>query len=578
MIGASAQAATVPGTAVDGPSADVGTAVDVDLAADGTGAITWLKKEGGQDHVFVSLVSGGSFGAPQRVDTGLALPSRRPSVAAAGGGRVVVAFLNGNGPQYTLHAALKTAGAGFDLPTGIVLDPAVKGVDLEMNEAGIAYAVFGAVGGATDVRAARLEGSTWTQVGAPFPAAGGVLDAVPAKDAGPADGQREARVAVTSSGNAVVAWTEEGVAIGDYDTYARRIAGTTISNPAVLANEPSLEGFPSAKSADMADLDVEQSGDAWVVFRQTFDYGGGATKPRDLARKLIGDSFGGAQILDGLTSPPGEGAEFPRIDLSPGGRGLVAMPRQLSFETWGSSLSGTNWSTGFRVDGLTNSAPSFPVSAIGENGGLVAWRQRAALGEPTSLLGRYYADAPADETVLSNATFGTVDGGPEAASDASGNVVVVFTQLSGADRRVVAAVVDAPAEPGPDPDPDPDPGLGTFGSNTLVDLLVGRRLRAERKSFRLRIRNRNTFLVTGSATVRTVKAFASAKRKRLVAQRNLQLLPGKTTRVKFKLTRLGRRLLAREGSLRVKATLRLLDPAGKTRTVTKRFWLLAARP
>src|SRR3954454_21302329 len=91
-----AQAAILPGQTIDGPSADIKQFGDVDVAPDGTGAVAYIKAVGGVDHVFVSRVANGAFGAPERADTALANASSRPRVAASNGGKVVVVFLNNN--------------------------------------------------------------------------------------------------------------------------------------------------------------------------------------------------------------------------------------------------------------------------------------------------------------------------------------------------------------------------------------------------------------------------------------------------------------------------------------------------
>jgi hypothetical protein len=52
---AAAQAAIVPGAVVDGPSTDIVSFGDLDVAPDGTGALAYTKKVGADQHVFVSL-------------------------------------------------------------------------------------------------------------------------------------------------------------------------------------------------------------------------------------------------------------------------------------------------------------------------------------------------------------------------------------------------------------------------------------------------------------------------------------------------------------------------------------------
>ncbi len=71
LAAAPAHAAVLPGQTLDGPSAAIASAQDVSLAADGTGAVVWLKDVGGQDQVFVSRRAGGSFGPPVQATNSL---------------------------------------------------------------------------------------------------------------------------------------------------------------------------------------------------------------------------------------------------------------------------------------------------------------------------------------------------------------------------------------------------------------------------------------------------------------------------------------------------------------------------
>ena len=46
---AAANAAVLPAASVDGPSADIKTLGNVDIASDGTGGVVWIKAEGGKE-------------------------------------------------------------------------------------------------------------------------------------------------------------------------------------------------------------------------------------------------------------------------------------------------------------------------------------------------------------------------------------------------------------------------------------------------------------------------------------------------------------------------------------------------
>jgi hypothetical protein len=598
-LAAPAGAATVPGAIVDGPNTDIQSFGGLDVAADGTAALVYLKQEGGVDHVFASVFSAGTWSTPGRVDTGKTDPSAKPRVAVAADGKVLITFLNGAAADKPLYSVFKpnTAGA-FGAPVPIEGNPAVRGDDLDMNRDGIAYVTFPVGGGGNDVRAARFDGANWTQVGADFPGAGGVLDNDPTKDAGPADGQREARVVVSPGGNAFVTWSEDGANIGENDVWVRRLDGTTRGG-IVKASVDTLNGAASAKTSDMPDIDVDGNGIAWVVFREQFTYGG-SNKPRDLARAVApAPSLGDVQVLDGLPEPPPEGAEFPRIDVNPAGQGLVGMPRQLSFETWGSSLEAGTWSSGFRLDSGANTGASAPVAAIGDDGnGAIAWIHSPGGAEPRVVHVRYRAGGTfGAEQVLSRSELGTVDGQTlEAAADSAADVGVGFAQGTAGSKAIVAALLDHPPRPAgttPTTTTTPTPGAGTtpitpialvvrFGADLLVSPAL---LNSGRVSpsgvLSIRVRNGNAFPVAGRAQLDQVSGSrstsrTSAKVKR-VATRAFSVGASKTTTVRLRLRRAILRTLRRRGKARLRLTLTVTDPSAQVRTARKNITVRKAR-
>src|SRR3954467_8482289 len=120
-VPATASASILPGQVIEPASADVTSFGDVALAPDGTGAIVYVKKVTGVDHIWASRYVNGAWSAPEQLDTG-ANNARRPSVAASNGGRVIVTFLSGNGVgPYTLKYAIRpNAATAWNVPaTGI---------------------------------------------------------------------------------------------------------------------------------------------------------------------------------------------------------------------------------------------------------------------------------------------------------------------------------------------------------------------------------------------------------------------------------------------------------------------------
>src|SRR3954454_20157077 len=86
---ARAQANVFPGEVIDGPSADLVSVGDLDVARDGTGAVAYVRRDGGVEHIYASRLVHGGFGGPERVDAGLDTPGSQPAVAASDSGRVV---------------------------------------------------------------------------------------------------------------------------------------------------------------------------------------------------------------------------------------------------------------------------------------------------------------------------------------------------------------------------------------------------------------------------------------------------------------------------------------------------------
>src|SRR5512132_2050703 len=174
--------AFLAGEPIDGPSADIESLGDLDVARDGTGALAYVKKVGGVDHVFVSRLVSGAFGAPEQVDAGLGGAGSQPVVAASDGGRLVVAFVSGGG----VFSVVRPAGApGY----AAVQQIATTGVnpDLDMSINGVAYLIWTTNG---DVNAARLERNATTFNGLPGP-----LDINPANTAGMDNGRSKVAVA-----------------------------------------------------------------------------------------------------------------------------------------------------------------------------------------------------------------------------------------------------------------------------------------------------------------------------------------------------------------------------------------------
>jgi hypothetical protein len=395
------------GEPIDGPSADIQSLGDLDVARDGTGALAYVKKVGGVDHVFVSRLVSGAFGAPEQVDAGLGGAGSQPVVAASDGGRLVVAFVSGGG----VFSVVRPAGApGY----AAVQQIATTGVnpDLDMSINGVAYLTWTTNG---DVNAARLERNATTFNGLP-----GALDINPANTAGMDNGR--SKVAVAADGTATVVWGEVN------HVYARRLFELRQSTaPQDLGD-----------NADDPDISSEDdSSFAWVVFRQ-------GSIP--VARRLVGSQFDPPVTLE-----PNEGSDAPRVAINGRGVGYAGVGGLGSFTAYGAVLKDDVFNPAVGLSGGFAVVPA-PAPAVAESGdGLVAYQA----GDPSggrSVHARPYDYVPASRVVtppgpdaaLSNPALGPTDAarGLFASADRAGDIAVAFVQGDGDARKIVAGSFD----------------------------------------------------------------------------------------------------------------------------------------
>jgi hypothetical protein len=434
---AGAHAAFFLGEPVDGPSGDIVRLGDGDVARDGTGALAYIRRDGGVDHVFVSRLERGLWSPPQRIDAELAAAGAQPVVAAADGGRVAVAFISGG----SLFAVNRPAGApGFSPPGLVAASASNPAIDMSIN--GAAYLSFTSPGAsAADVRVARLERDQTA-----FTVLADTLDLDAARDAG--EGAKRSRVAISADGTGLVVWGESG-ADGRAHVIGRRVFGTRISSAPQDLSLPDLEGH-AGRDADSPELDIEDdSSFAWVAFRQSFQDGLGGT-PRTIARRLVGSQFETPSVVDGGAFGSGEGSGAPRVELNGRGEGIITAGTTSAFAAMGTPVHDDKIFPTVRFDGGNGVAPA-AVPAFPETGdGFVSWLQGSPAGGV--VLARTWdidpakrdVAAPAPEVALSNNDFGPVDpdSGFDAASNRAGDVVAVFIQGVGGERRLMSATFD----------------------------------------------------------------------------------------------------------------------------------------
>lgn len=413
----SAHAAFFPADAIDGPSADIVGVGEVDFARDGGGAVVYVKRDGGVEHIFAVRMTAGAWQPPERIDTGIETAASQPVVGVADSGRVVVAFVSGG----QLYGTSRVPGAtGWSAPVAIAASATAPALDVSIN--GTAYVTYTSAG---DVLAARL--------------------ARDATDWAPLEQSLDI-TATDASGNSDVAVSADGVALSTFEegnrVVARKLFGTKVSQVPQVLNVDQVEGHVGG-SADSPDVDSEDdSSFAWVVFRQNFD-----DHQRVLARRLLGSTFDPPVVIDA-----GQSGSAPRIDLSERGEGTTAVATpdngvvadMLHLDAFGPPV---------RLDTPANALAPAPVPTIGENGAAtVSWLQAPTAADAPVVHARHWIidqtrrgyPAPEPDTVVSNPVLGPVDqtAGMEAAADRLGDSVTTFVQGTGADRRLVAAEFD----------------------------------------------------------------------------------------------------------------------------------------
>ena len=429
-----ASAAWFPGEAIDGPSADVVSLGDLDLAREGTGAVVYLRRDGGETHVYLSRMIDGAFRSPERVDAGVPGEATAATVAAGDGHRLTLAFVvdgklygafapAGNGPQPLTPPRL--------LIEGTQLEP-VTAPHADLGTNGTSYVVFSARG---DVGALRLsEEGAWENVPTP-------LDVDPAQSAG--TGASRPKVAVSAEGNAVATWGEEHPD-GRRRVFGRRLTGLVPSSAPQEISLPELAGAGAGGPADSPDIDIEDDGSyAWVAVRQ--DFGG---QSRTFARRLVGSQFETPTAIDA-----GQPSFAPRFDMNGRGIGATAVAGP-SGSVIGGLLDATDMLLGFtRTDSAGSETSPAPAVATSERR-TVAVVYRSEVGGVSRIVGRQKPDDPKKtgrpvvpfeaETVISPPELGSPVGAPEVSGNNNGDFAAAWVQGPPEARRLVAAVWDKP--------------------------------------------------------------------------------------------------------------------------------------
>jgi hypothetical protein len=161
---------------------------------------------------------------------------------------------------------------------------------------------------------------------------------------------------------------------------------------------------------------------------------------------------------------------------------------------------------------------------------------------------------------------------------ALGSAIGVFAS-SDAKSVYVASADDAVAifdraVPASGPGPSPAAGGTTpaaFGARTLVTLRLAAERIPAKGPLKVRVSNANDFLVTGRLSGETVnRVLVTRKRRVKLKARSFRVAAHARKTVRLRLPKVLRRLLKRNGKLKLRLTAKVKDPAGTTRTVKKR--------
>ncbi len=438
---------------IEGPSADLVEVTDAAMAEDGSGGVVYLKKADGRNHVFVTRFDGNAWTAPLRIDVGQAFDSSWPRIAAGNRGRLLVTWVQefGVGSDRMFSAGLDPGASGFSPPVPVdfnVGEATSSFPDLAMNAGGQAYLAYLVVTDTSaanppgyvsaSVRAARYNNRLWSPLGSPVNRNPAAPLRLPTEATGP-------RIGIDVQGNGVVAWQEPDDEFVDR-VWARRLFGTTVGIP-LQVSPSSLEGVPLRGPADAFSLDVGGFGQAAVALRQQPGQSSKLTAPRLFVNEMPdafatgAAAFAGARLADGGVRA---GLGVPSIGVEPNGAFVAG------FGSDSATLLGTgdNDKVGsvLRLDEGASSVAGDPQVDFSETGAAVAaWRELRGGAGAVGVQERR-ADGVVDPAGLS-APLGGAVGGVRMGGSGLGDAIVAWTQGSGANTQVAAAIVNAPPNP-----------------------------------------------------------------------------------------------------------------------------------
>jgi hypothetical protein len=459
-----ATAALAPASVLDGPSAAI---LDVDgaaMAPDGSGGILYRKLVGGQPHLFVSRLVGGTWQPPIQVDTGQPFGASSPAIAAGNGGRLLVVWIEpwaviDQSTKYQLMSAELSPGANTFAPA-IQVDPHDVGdgsaafPSLAMAPDGNAYVAYRVVTQSLslgtpssivplrpgdeliDVRVAHYNGDglAWSSLGA--------INQFPQLTMRRPTALNAPKIGVSQLGDAVVTWQEPDLS-GAARIWARRIFGNTLGN--VLAvSQDSAGGQPIAADADAPALAVNYYGEAKIAYR----IAGGPGSPYGTTRIFLntlppdtapsGNRFNGPTMVDG-----GPALGPPSIAIEPSANGGAF---RLAYADGGSTrvVSGDDSSGDGTPVGIGPDRGERALTAIEPaGGGVSAWPAASAAGLPVIDL-REDLGTGAWQLAQLSAPIGGLADEPVLAGSGMGDALVGFRQGPPGEAELLGAIAKGP--------------------------------------------------------------------------------------------------------------------------------------
>lgn len=407
-------------TVIDGPSAGIVSLNGLAVARDGSGGLVYVKDVNGVPHVFASVLAGGGFQTPERVDPGLTGPSSQPVIVADNGGLLLVAFIN-SGELYVVQQP--ASGAPWQAPLPIYSGAANP--SLSISTFGKAYLAFTALGSVDTVRTAYYYNGEWALGSAP-------LNANPADSAGA--GSDAPQVVTAGDGTAIVAWGEGG------HIFTRRVLGTS---PSIVYEQADPSSFGGWSEVSASDPQISAGGDssyAAVAFDELLQ-SGGTEQSRVLVNRLQASQYDGATAADDGGS---ESADQPRVALQEYGAGFVTSEGATTHNIFATTVANdaAPQATAQANSAYEQAAPDAVPATAGTVSTLIAWQQNPGADGPEIRV-RYAPDGSdlGPEEVVSSPTLGptNADEGLFADGDLAGDAAIAWVQGSGPQTQIVTA-------------------------------------------------------------------------------------------------------------------------------------------